>query len=164
MSKYRVHAFECRSLDALKEAIADLISRHFVNTKGMTKAEALEAAREIVSSDVKVSLEQPTCLYGYQGDQRAETAQVRIPRLVVNQYLSGGASNDAGFNFTQTGCEAVISDYDKGSWWNASEDRFWQVAACKEACSLAWLNPDVLGVEVEETEEGNLEIYCTINE
>lgn len=164
MSKYRVHAFECRSLDALKEAIADLISRHFTLTKGMEKTEALEAAREIVLSDVQVSLEQPLNLFGYQGDQRAETAQVRIPRSVVNQYLSGGASNDAGFNFTSTGCDAVISAYDNGSWWQASEDRFWQVAATKEACDLAWANPDVVGVDVEETEDGNIEIYCTVQE
>jgi hypothetical protein len=89
---------------------------------------------------------------------------VRIPRSVVNQYLSGGASNDAGFNFTSTGCEAVISAYDSSSWWNDSENRFWQIAATKEAVDLAWMNPDVVGVEVEETEEGNIEIYCTVND
>ena len=163
MSKYRVHAFECKSVDALKEAIADRISNHFIDTKGLEKKEALEKAREIVESDVKVSLEHPLSLYGYQGDQRDEQAQVRIPRKVVNQYLSGGASNDAGFNFTGEGCEAIVSDYDKGAWWNKSEDRFWQVAATKEAVDLAWMNPDVVGVETEEI-GGNIEIYCTVND
>jgi len=163
MSKYRVHAFECRSLDALKEAIADRIAKHFTLTKGLEKDEALEKGREIVESDVQVSLEQPLNLFGYQGDMRAETAQVRIPRKVVNQYFSGGASNDAGFNFTKTGCDAVISAYDNSSWWNDSEDRFWQVAGAKEAVDLAWQNPDVVGVEMEEV-DGNIEIYCTVNE
>lgn len=163
MSKYRVHKFECKSVDALSEAIADRIAQHFVATKGKTKEEAMIAAREIVESKVEFCLDSPVHLEGYENKVRDETAQVRIPRAVVNKYLSGGASNDAGFNFTDSGCEAVISAYDSSSWWKASEGRFWQVAATKEACDLAWMNPDVVGVETAEV-DGNIEIYCTIRD
>lgn len=163
MSKYRVHKFQCTSVDALKESIVDRVSKHFVDTKGFTKEEAMTEARSVVDSEVQFCLDSPQHLEGYHGDLRDEKAQVIIPRATVNKYLSGGASNDAGFNFIGDGCEAIISDYDKGSWWNASQDRWWQVAACKEACDLAWMNPDVVGVDIEEI-DGNIEIYCTIRE
>ena len=57
MSKYRVHKFECRSVDALKEAIVDRISQWFIDTKGMTKEHAMESAREIVDSQVQFCLD-----------------------------------------------------------------------------------------------------------
>lgn len=47
-------------------------------------------------------------LYGYQGDRRAETAQI-----VVRRKFIGGASNDLGFQQTDAGYVPVISEYDQ---------------------------------------------------
>ena len=47
-------------------------------------------------------------LYGYQGDKRAETAQI-----VVRRNFIGSASNDLGFQKTDAGYVPVISEYDR---------------------------------------------------
>ena len=47
-------------------------------------------------------------LYGYQGDRRPETAQI-----VVRRKFIGAASNDLGFQKTDAGYVAVISEYDQ---------------------------------------------------
>lgn len=47
-------------------------------------------------------------LYGYQGDKRAETAQI-----VVRRNFIGSASNDLGFQKTDNGYVPVISEYDQ---------------------------------------------------
>ena len=47
-------------------------------------------------------------LYGYQGDERPETAQ-----LVVRRKFIGSASNDLGFQKTDVGYVPVISEYDQ---------------------------------------------------
>ncbi|MEJ7860475.1 MAG: hypothetical protein WKF90_02445 [Pyrinomonadaceae bacterium] len=47
-------------------------------------------------------------LYGYRGDQRPETAQI-----VVRRQFIGAASNDLGFQKTDAGYVAVISEYDR---------------------------------------------------
>lgn len=47
-------------------------------------------------------------LYGYQGDRRAETAQIVIRRKFI-----GSASNDLGFQKTENGYVPVISEYDQ---------------------------------------------------
>jgi len=47
-------------------------------------------------------------LYGYQGDRRAETAQI-----VVRRKFIGAASNDLGFQKTENGYVPVISEYDR---------------------------------------------------
>lgn len=47
-------------------------------------------------------------LYGYRGDQRPETAQI-----VVRRKFIGSASNDLGFQKTDAGYVAVISEYDR---------------------------------------------------
>ena len=47
-------------------------------------------------------------LYGYQGDRRAETAE-----LVVRRRHLGSASNDLGFARTEHGYVPVISEYDQ---------------------------------------------------
>lgn len=47
-------------------------------------------------------------LYGYQGDKRAETAQI-----VVRRRFIGNASNDLGFQKTENGYVPVISEYDR---------------------------------------------------
>ena len=54
--------------------------------------------------------EEPQPLYGYQGDQRPETAEVIIRRQHV-----GTAANDIGFKRQPSGeFEAIISEYDRG--------------------------------------------------
>ena len=53
----------------------------------------------------------PVPLYGYQGDERPERAEVVIRREFV-----GGASNDIGFARQPDGTYlAIISQYDQGS-------------------------------------------------
>ena len=47
-------------------------------------------------------------LYGYQGDRRPETANI-----VVRRKFIGSASNDLGFQKTDAGYVAVISEYDQ---------------------------------------------------
>ncbi|MDQ3749687.1 MAG: DUF1257 domain-containing protein [Acidobacteriota bacterium] len=47
-------------------------------------------------------------LYGYQGDQRPETAQI-----VVRRKFIGSASNDLGFQKTDAGYVPVISEFDQ---------------------------------------------------
>ena len=47
-------------------------------------------------------------LYGYEGDRRAETAE-----LVVRRQHLGRASNDLGFRRTSGGFVPVISEYDR---------------------------------------------------
>ncbi len=46
-------------------------------------------------------------LYGYQGDQRQETAEIVVRR----QHL-GSASNDLGFTRTSAGYVPILSEYD----------------------------------------------------
>jgi hypothetical protein len=47
-------------------------------------------------------------LFGYQGDRRAETAE-----LVVRRQHVGSASNDVGFARTPAGYTPIISEYDE---------------------------------------------------
>ena len=47
-------------------------------------------------------------LFGYQGDQRPETAQ-----LVVRRRSLGSASNDLGFSHTALGYVPILSEYDQ---------------------------------------------------
>lgn len=165
MSKYRVHKGVVQSVQALLCAIEDRIVANL--SSGMTaeqKADILTMtnlktkAHEIVSNEVRVDMVNPMHLEGYHGDQRAETANVVIPRSLVNQYMSGGASNDVGFVKTDDGFDAIISQYDQGRWWNQSVDRFWQMAATHEACEAASLNGYT--TEIVEDEQGNVQIFC----
>lgn len=47
-------------------------------------------------------------LYGYQGDRRAECAEI-----VVRRRFIGSASNDLGFRRTAEGYTPIISEYDQ---------------------------------------------------
>ena len=63
-------------------------------------------------------------LYGYRGDQRAQTAEVIIRRKYI-----GRASNDIGFKLSQDGTyTAVISEYDRSKygqeWLNRLSQRY----------------------------------------
>lgn len=170
MSKFRVHKSVVQSTDAIIEALIDRIVQWNCRIVPADKLEEeiakwTEKASKLVAEKVTICLDEPVNLYGYQGDRRDEVAHVRIPADVVNKHLGGGLSNDAGFRKTEDGFEAIISDYDKSKWWNAQEGRFWQVAAAKEAEDLAWLQPNVIGVErVENKETGFIEILCTVQD
>ena len=165
MSKYRVHKSVVQSVQAVLCAIEDRIIANL--TAGMTaeqKADhltmvAIKAeAHEIVSKSVQVDMNEPMHLDGYHGDKRAEVANIVIPRSLVNHYMSGGASNDVGFVKTPDGFDAIVSDYDRSRWWNASADRFWQMAATHEAVEAASLNGYT--TEVVEDDNGNIQIVC----
>ncbi len=67
---------------------------------------------------IKVS-DIPMQLEGYQGDKRADTAEIVIPRRFV-----GGSSNDLGFKLQEDGTwGAIISDFDKSSGQSHKNDR-----------------------------------------
>ncbi len=78
----------------------------------------LAALADLGFDGTKVEIhEAPVALVGYQGDGRAQTANVVIRR----QHL-GAASNDIGFLATPTGYQAIVSDYDRarfGDGWLA---------------------------------------------
>lgn len=167
MSKYRVHKKVVKSPAAILAAIEDCIVQRMLSHKRLMKddpnyesalAEAKARAHSIVTEGVRVDLERRMPLYGYHGDMREERANIRIPRDLVNQWLSGGASNDAGFLKTDEGFSAIISDYDNGRWWSEAEARFTQVAAAYDAAEHASLNG--YAVKVEENTEGMLEVIC----
>ena len=170
MSKFRVHKSVVQSVDAIVEALIDrIVQWNCRNVPAKDREQQVklwtEKATKLVAEKVQVCLDEPVNLYGYQNDRRDEQAHIRIPKEVVNQHLGGGLSNDAGFRKTEEGFEAIVSDYDKSKWWNAQEGRFWQQAAAKEAEDLAWLQPNVIGVErVENEETGFIEIMCTVQD
>jgi hypothetical protein len=163
VSKYRIHKSVVQSVQAVLCAIEDRIVAKL--SAGMTieqKAAQLEMlkaqAQGIVKNNVKVDLNEPMHLEGYHGDKRQETANIVIPRSMVNQYMSGGASNDVGFTRTSEGFDAIVSQYDQSRWWNDAADRFWQMAATHEACEAATFNGYT--TEVVEDEQGNIQILC----
>lgn len=76
-----------------------------------------EALKAVGYSTVEVH-DQPTGLFGYQGDLRSQKAHV-----VVRRQLVGSGSNDLGFLQRPDGkFEAIISDFDRNrlneSWMN----------------------------------------------
>lgn len=80
---------------------------------------------------------EPVPLFGYQGDQRAETAEIVIRRQHV-----GLASNDVGFKKAADGTyQAVISEYDGGhgydqTWLTRLTDHYNRERIIKE-CQMA---------------------------
>ena len=69
----------------------------------------LVKALNVVGFDTVEVHDNPTGLYGYQGDLRSQKAHVIVRRKFV-----GVASNDLGFAKRSDGkFEAIISDYDK---------------------------------------------------
>jgi len=87
MSKYTTVTTEFRDPECLVEALHEL---------GYTDAKFHEIAQH---------------LYGYQNDQRSQTAEVIVRRKVKGGL--GSASNDLGFKRNSEGnYEALISEYD----------------------------------------------------
>ena len=66
----------------------------------------LAALADLGYAEVEEGVDLP--LYGYQGDRRAETAEI-----VVRRRHLGRASNDLGFARTEQGYVPVISEYDQ---------------------------------------------------
>lgn len=69
--------------------------------------------------------ETPAQLVGYQGDRRAQTANIVIRRRHI-----GAASNDIGFLATATGYQALVSGYDHprfGAGWISQLSQLYQV-------------------------------------
>ncbi len=75
----------------------------------------------------------PVNLYGYQGDKRAQVANIVIRRKYVQ-----AAANDIGFVKEEDGTyTAIISEYDSGKYnkaWNDNLSQSYSVGViCKEA-------------------------------
>lgn len=95
----------------------------------MTDEESLLAALVDLGFDrSKVEVHAtPVQLVGYEGDRRAQTANIVIRRQHV-----GGASNDVGFLATPTGYQALVSDYDHprfGTGWLTQLNQRYQIHA-----------------------------------
>jgi hypothetical protein len=84
------------------------MSKYLTFTEIVFKDEALllAALADLGYTEVECGASLP--LYGYQGDQRAERAQ-----LVVRRRHIGRASNDLGFARTGQGYTPLISEYDQ---------------------------------------------------
>jgi hypothetical protein len=96
---------------------------HFTRLKTrITDKGALIKALADVGYKLVEAHETPQHLFGYQGDQRAQTAEVIVRRKYV-----GRASNDLGFRRTEDGSfEAIISRYDRHKHSQAWLDRLTQ--------------------------------------
>jgi predicted RNA-binding protein Jag len=75
-------------------------------------------------------------LKGFMGDLRKEKANIIVRRRNVNKRVSGGASNDIGFEKVDGKYVAHISNYDQ-RWWKKKEPRFKQVAATNQIIEKA---------------------------
>ena len=63
-------------------------------------------------------------LKGYRGDTREQRANIVVRAEHVNKYLSGGASNDLGFELVNGNYVTRVSKYDRGKWWQKKEQKF----------------------------------------
>lgn len=80
--------------------------------------------------------ETPKNLVGIGGKVRKQKAHIIVRREHVNKHLSGGASNDLGFEKVDGTYIAHVSSYDKG-WWRKKEERIKQVAAAEHVTEQA---------------------------
>lgn len=163
MSKYHAHKGVIQSASAILAAIEDRIVQRLgvrltAEQRAARRDEFCALAHQVVEAEVKVHLDKAVPLYGYKGDLRAERANIRIPKEVVNRYLGGGASNDVGFVKTPDGFDAIVSEYDKSAWWGNAETRFWQSAAVNESAEFMKMHGYSVGVE--ENENGMIQLMC----
>ena len=108
---------------------------HFtkVKTKLKSQSHLIKALNDMgfTSQQIKVHKEAQH-LYGFQGDQRSQTAEIILPRSAV-----GSSSNDIGFKLQQDGSyEAIISDYDSS---NRTADGKSEHAKGSSGYSSKWL-------------------------
>lgn len=92
----------------------------------------------------------PKNLEGYHGDRRNQVADIVVPRRNINRKLSGGMSNDLGFEKTEGGYKIHVSDYDQ-NWWSKKEKRFRRVAVAHQTEEQARRQ----GYQVVKTDNGN---------
>ena len=84
---------------------------HFGDVAFKSRPLLLAALADLGYGQVEVG--EKLALFGYQGDQRAETAEI-----VVRREHLGRASNDLGFVRTDQGYVPVISEYDQSTLHN----------------------------------------------
>lgn len=129
MSHFTNIQTQIKDINSLVKALADL---------GFKTVELCEAAQH---------------LYGYEGDARAQTAEV-----IVRRQFIGGMSNDIGFKRQPDGTfEAVISEFDRLKysqlWLNRLTQRYAYHALIANAPNQGFL------IESEETlEDGTLRV------
>ncbi|MFN3927296.1 MAG: DUF1257 domain-containing protein [Pseudanabaenaceae cyanobacterium] len=83
---------------------------HFttIRTQIRDRAILIQVLQELGFSTIEVH-ETPQPLYGYEGEQRPETAEIIIRRQYISEF-----SNDLGFQLQADGTyTAIISDYDR---------------------------------------------------
>ena len=88
-------------------------------------------------------------LYGYQGDKRAQKANIIVRRKYV-----GGSSNDIGFEKKEDGTyAAIISDYDRGryndQWMKKLESAYGQEQAKDAFTTHGWTYQETRNEEGE---------------
>jgi hypothetical protein len=124
MSHFTTIRTQITDTDALIKALADV---------GFNEVEVHQTAQH---------------LYGYQGDQRSQTAEVIIRRQHI-----GLASNDIGFKQQGDGTfEAIISEYDRKKYSQQWLERLTQRYAYHAA--VAKLEEQGFTLNTEEVEEG----------
>jgi len=92
----------------------------------------------------------PVHLYGYHSDKRKQTANIVVRQKDVNKTMSGGASNDIGFEHINDRYQAHISQYDS-TWWKRAEPQFLQGAAEQRVIAQAKKR----GYHVTKTKSGD---------
>ena len=96
---------------------------HFTTIKTkITDIPSLVAALADVGFKTVEVHQEPQHLFGYQGDQRAQVAEIIIRRKFV-----GRASNDIGFKLQRDGTfDAIVSQYDRTKYSQAWLQRLLQ--------------------------------------
>ena len=131
---------------------------HFSTVKSIIKRKsALVKALQSIDNGrwkncVEVS-EEATNLYGYQGDKRAQKAEIIIRRKNV-----GGSSNDIGFKLQEDGTySAIISDYDSSHY-----NKTWLDSLCQNyaKCTVKEVAEENGFSFEDHTENGEIFVTC----
>jgi hypothetical protein len=93
---------------ASREKEDKVSSYHTLKTQYKDRDTLVEALKEMYNgADIEVH-DVATNLFGYQGDKRADKANVIVRRRFI-----GSASNDLGFKLAEDGTyQAIVSEYD----------------------------------------------------
>ncbi len=95
-------------------------------------------------------------LVGFKGDTRSQKANIIVRQRYVNQYLSGGASNDIGFEKVNGVYNAHISQYDM-QWWKRKQGKFKQSTGMQATLAKA----QQIGYHIQKKKE-NGKIFITL--
>ncbi len=119
MSAYHEYKVEFSNREALLEALAAM----------HTRTGPLGQRFEVLDS--------PATLFDYQGSARPQKADIVIRRSVV-----GGLSNDIGFERTETGYTAHISEFDRSfyndKWLNTLKQGYGEAVVNQKAKQLGY--------------------------